>query len=94
MYNSILHFKRKEPHFGKNRKSEVILLNMRINTNKNYVNAGFLSEISGFRADLFLGFTYPNKYGGEEIVQQWMDEALHKIKSQFIMNTSREVKSM
>ena len=43
MYNSILHFKRKGPRLGETRKSEAILLNMRINTKNNDINAGFLS---------------------------------------------------
>ena len=36
-------FQKKGPHFAKIRKSEVILLNTKINTKKNDENAGFLS---------------------------------------------------
>ena len=36
-------FQKKGPHFAKIRKSEAILLNTKINTKKNYENAGFLS---------------------------------------------------
>ena len=64
---------------------------MKINTKKNYVNAEFLSLITGFRAGLLLGLTYQNKYGEEEIVQQCKDEALHKIEPQFVMNIRSEI---